>query len=98
MPWARAIAESGSVIVRSCRSSGFVQNLPCPGIHPVPASGTRAIATKLWKGRLPNRPPEQLVRELYEAENKGKSAPSGSQDLILSIANITSPAVKVPVN
>lgn len=46
------------------------------------ASGTRAIATKLWKGRLPNRPPEQLVRELYEAENKGKKDPSGSQDMI----------------
>ena len=46
------------------------------------ASGTRAIAMKLWKGKLPNRPPEELVRELYEAENKGKDAPSGSQDMI----------------
>jgi len=46
------------------------------------ASGTRAIATKLWKGKLPNRPPEALVRELYEAENKGKAQPSGSQDMI----------------
>lgn len=46
------------------------------------ASGTRAIALKLWQGRLPNRPPEELVRELYDAENKGKSAPSGSQDMI----------------
>jgi len=46
------------------------------------ASGTRAIATKLWKGRLPNRPPAELVRELYEAENKGKAEPSGSQDMI----------------
>jgi hypothetical protein len=46
------------------------------------ASGTRAVATKLWKGRLPNRPPEELVRELYEAENKGKTKPSGSQDMI----------------
>jgi hypothetical protein len=46
------------------------------------ASGTRAVATKLWKGRLPNRPPEVLVRELYEAENKGKAKPSGSQDMI----------------
>jgi hypothetical protein len=46
------------------------------------ASGTRAIATKLWKGKLPNRPPEELVRELYEAENKGKADPSGSQDMI----------------
>ena len=41
------------------------------------ASGTRAIAMKLWKGRLPDRPPEELVRELYDAENKGKAEPSG---------------------
>ena len=46
------------------------------------ASGTRAVATKLWKGRLPNRSLEELVRELYEAENKGKAKPSGSQDMI----------------
>jgi len=46
------------------------------------ASGTRAIASKLWKGRLPNRPPEELVRELYAEENNGKSEPSGSQDMI----------------
>jgi hypothetical protein len=46
------------------------------------ASGTRAVAMKLWKGRLPSRPPEELVRELYAAENKGKADPSGSQDMI----------------
>jgi hypothetical protein len=46
------------------------------------ASGTRAIAMKLWRGKLPNRPPADLVRELYAAENKGKSQPSGSQDMI----------------
>jgi len=46
------------------------------------ASGTRAIATKLWKNRLPARPLDELVRELYEAENKGKVEPSGSQDMI----------------
>ena len=46
------------------------------------ASGTRAIAAKLWKGKLPERPPAELVRELYEAENKGKAEPSGSQDMI----------------
>jgi hypothetical protein len=46
------------------------------------ASGTRAIAMKLWKGKLPNRPPEELVGELYDAENKGKADPSGSQDMI----------------
>ena len=46
------------------------------------ASGTRAVAMKLWKGRLPQRSPAELVRELYEAENKGKSEPSGSQDMV----------------
>jgi len=46
------------------------------------ASGTRAVATRLWKGRLPNRPPADLARELYEAENQGKADPSGSQDMI----------------
>src|ERR1044071_4580117 len=46
------------------------------------ASGTRAIAMKLWKGKLPKRPLDELVRELYDAENKGKSEPSGSQDMI----------------
>ncbi len=46
------------------------------------ASGTRHIAMKLWKGKLPNRPPEELARELYEVENQGKAEPSGSQDMI----------------
>jgi hypothetical protein len=46
------------------------------------ASGTRAIAMKLWRGKLPKRAPEELVRELYETENKGKAEPSGSQDMI----------------
>ena len=46
------------------------------------ASGTRAIAMKIWKGRLPDRPPDELARELYEAENQGKAEPSGSQDMI----------------
>jgi hypothetical protein len=46
------------------------------------ASGTRAVAVKLWGGRLPDRPADDLVRELYEAENRGKADPSGSQDMI----------------
>ncbi|HZR21290.1 MAG TPA: hypothetical protein VFE51_28675 [Verrucomicrobiae bacterium] len=45
------------------------------------ATGTRAIALKLWKGRLPARPPQELVRRLYHAENRGKTEPSGSQDM-----------------
>jgi len=46
------------------------------------ATGTRAVAAALWRGRLPRRPPDTLVRELYEAENAGKADPSGSQDMI----------------
>ena len=46
------------------------------------ATGTREIALKYWKQRLPRRAPAKLVRELYAAENRGKSNPSGSQDMI----------------
>ncbi len=46
------------------------------------ATGTRHVATRLWKGRLPERSPAELVRELYDAENQGKAEPSGSQDMI----------------
>lgn len=46
------------------------------------ASGTRAVAMRLWKGRLPRRPAPELVRELYAAENRGKVQPSGSQDMV----------------
>ena len=46
------------------------------------ASGTRAIAKKLWGAKLPNRPRDELARELYEAENQGRAEPSGSQDMI----------------
>jgi hypothetical protein len=44
--------------------------------------GTRKIALELWKDSLPNRDPDELVQQLYTAENKGKSEPSGSQDMI----------------
>ena len=46
------------------------------------ASGTRKVAQQVWGGALPNRPREELVRELYRAENAGKAEPSGSQDMI----------------
>lgn len=46
------------------------------------ATGTRHVAMKLWKGRLPQRPPAELMRELYDAENQGKVEPSGSQDMV----------------
>jgi len=46
------------------------------------ATGTRHVALELWNGRLPDREPAELVRELYAAENRGRSDPSGSQDMI----------------
>ncbi len=46
------------------------------------ATGTRKIALQIWGGRLPNRPPADLVRELYAAENEHQPEPSGSQDMI----------------
>lgn len=46
------------------------------------AGGTRQVALRLWGGGLPARPREELVRELYAAENQDKSQPSGSQDMI----------------
>lgn len=45
-------------------------------------TSTRRIAEALWGGKLPDRDPQSLVQELYEAENRGKDAPSGSQDMI----------------
>jgi len=46
------------------------------------ATGTRAVAIKLWRGRLPKGPPAELTRQLYEIENRGKAEPSGSQDMV----------------
>jgi hypothetical protein len=44
-------------------------------------TSTRKVALRLWNGKLPDRDPAQLVRELYAEENKDKSEPSGSQDM-----------------
>jgi hypothetical protein len=46
------------------------------------ASSTRKVALRLWNGVLPERPHGELVRKLYQAENKGRQEPSGSQDMI----------------
>ena len=46
------------------------------------ATGTRNVALKLWGGRMPSGNSEALVQQLYAEENKGKSQPSGSQDMI----------------
>ncbi len=45
------------------------------------ATSTRNTAFNLWGGRLPDRPPAELVRQLYEEENRHKDDPSGSQDM-----------------
>ncbi len=44
-------------------------------------TSTRKVAYALWGDRLPEREPDSLVRELYEAENLGKADPSGAQDM-----------------
>ncbi len=44
-------------------------------------TSTRKVARQLWGNQLPDRPPADLVRELYDAENAGKLEPSGSQDM-----------------
>ncbi len=46
------------------------------------ATSTRGVALRHWGGRMPRGDPRRLVRELYEAENKGKADPSGSQDMV----------------
>lgn len=46
------------------------------------ATGTRKVAMKRWNGQLPHRPPRELVKELYAAENENQIEPSGSQDMI----------------
>jgi len=46
------------------------------------ATSTRSVALRLWNGTLPDRDPAALVRELYAEENRGRSEPSGSQDMI----------------
>jgi hypothetical protein len=45
------------------------------------ATSTRAAAARLWNGTLPDGDPMQLIRQLYEAENRGTAQPSGSQDM-----------------
>ncbi len=46
------------------------------------ATSTRGVALQHWGGRMPFGDPKQLVRELYEAENRGSAEPSGSQDMV----------------
>ena len=44
-------------------------------------TSTRQVATRLWAGQMPGRDLDQMVQELYAAENEGKPEPSGSQDM-----------------
>jgi hypothetical protein len=44
-------------------------------------TSTRRVAAQLWSDRLPEGDPYELMRALYQAENQGKSEPSGSQDM-----------------
>jgi hypothetical protein len=53
-----------------------------PMIRSGVASSTRIVAMEIWNGKIPKRPPDELVRELYHAENTYKAEPSGSQDMI----------------
>lgn len=46
------------------------------------ATGNRKVARELWGNRFPQGSPRELVKELYEAENRDRSDPSGSQDMI----------------
>ena len=43
------------------------------------ATGSRKIALRLWRGRLPAGDPASLVEELYAEENRGKAEPSGTR-------------------
>jgi len=56
------------------------------------ATGSRKIALRLWRGRLPAGDPASLVEELYAEENRGKAEPSGTQDMIGLILSRRFPA------
>jgi hypothetical protein len=46
-------------------------------------SSTREVAQRLWPAGIPpSNDPARLVKELYEAENRDRAEPSGSQDMI----------------
>ncbi len=46
------------------------------------ATGSRKVARELWPEGLPEGEPMDLVERLYEEENRGRSDPSGTQDMI----------------
>ena len=44
-------------------------------------TSTRKVAVQMWGNEIPEDEPAVLMQKLYAAENDGKSAPSGSQDM-----------------
>jgi hypothetical protein len=44
-------------------------------------TSTRKAAMQLWGNAIPAGEPAVLMKNLYDAENEGKPAPSGSQDM-----------------
>jgi len=44
-------------------------------------TSTRKVAMQLWGNQIPAGEPAVLMQNLYAAENEGKPAPSGSQDM-----------------
>ena len=44
-------------------------------------TSTRKVAMQMWGNEIPAGAPAVLMRTLYTAENEGKLAPSGSQDM-----------------
>ncbi len=45
-------------------------------------TGTRRAALQLWPDGVRAAPPADVVRVLYDAENRGRPDPSGAQDMI----------------
>lgn len=44
-------------------------------------TSTRKVAMQMWENEIPEGEPAVLMQKLYAAENEGKTAPSGSQDM-----------------
>jgi len=44
-------------------------------------TSTRKVAMQMWGNEIPEGDPAVLMQNLYTAENEGKPAPSGSQDM-----------------
>ena len=44
-------------------------------------TSTRKVAMQMWGNEIPEGDPAVLMQNLYAAENEGKPAPSGHQDM-----------------